>query len=165
MKNPLFLLLPVFCFFGCQQPVQQYFESSPEIDIVKNSVKAYLSKDWSTYRSMYADTAKIAGNVWSTDKFITLDKHIENEKANTENFTDIKISDDIVYNMIITDKGEKWVLMWFNWSAKAKNGIEVSTPVHEGLKFVGDKVVFHFANFNELPFYHAFQPADSTASN
>ena len=88
---------------------------------------------------------------------------MENEKAGSENVTDIKISDDIVYVMIITDKGEKWVLMWFNWSAKTKNGTDVSTPVHEGLRFVGNKVVFHFANFNELPFYLALQPTDSVS--
>jgi hypothetical protein len=161
MKKLLFLSLTLFCFAACQQPKKQYFESSPEIDIVKRTVNAYLNKDWDTFRSMYADTAKIAGNVWSPDKFITLDKHMENEKTGTENFTDIKISDDIVYCMVITDKGEKWVLMWFNWSAKAKNGTEVSTPVHEGLRFVGDKVVFHFAVYNELPIYLALQPADS----
>ena len=161
MKKLLFLLLTAFCFAACQQPKKQYFESSPEIDIVKKTVTAYLSQDWGTFRSMYADTAKIAVNVWAPDKFITLDKHMENEKAGAENFTDIKISNDIIYNMIISDKGEKWVLMWFNWSAKTKNGVEVSTPVHEGLRFVGDKVVFHFANFNELPIYLALQPADS----
>ena len=88
---------------------------------------------------------------------------MENEKAGSENFTDIKISDDIVYVMIITDKGEKWVLMWFNWSAQTKNGTEVSTPVHEGLWFVGDKVVFHLADYNELPLYLALQPAESTS--
>ena len=161
MKKLIFLLLTVFCFAACQQPKKQYFESSPEIDIVKKAVKAYLSKDWDTFRSMYADTAKIARNVWSPDKFITVDKQMENEKAGAGNFTDIKISDDIVYSMIITDKGEKWVLIWFNWSAKTKNGKEISTPAHEGFRFAGDKVVFHFGTYNELPIYLAMQPADS----
>lgn len=157
----LFFLLTALCLVACQQPKKQYFESSPEIDIVKRAVKAYLNKDWDAFRSMYADTAKIAANVWSPDKFITLDQHIENEKAGAAYFSDISISDDIVYSMINSDKGEKWVLMWFNWSAKTKNGTRISTPVHEGMRFVGDKVVFHFAHFNELPIYLSMQPADA----
>lgn len=165
MKKLLFLSLTVLCITACQQSKNQYFESSPEIDIVKQAVKAYLNKDWDAYSSIYSDTAKIAANAWSPDKFITLDQHIENEKAGVENFTDIKISDDAVYKMIITDKGEKWVLIWFNWSAKTKNGKEISTPVHEGLRFVGDKVVFHFANYNELPIYLGLLPADSIVNN
>lgn len=162
MKKLLFLSVVLLCFSACQQPAKQYFESSPEIDIVKNAVKAYLNKDWDSFRSMYADTAKIATNTWSPDKFINLDKHMENEKTGAENFNDIKISDDIVYCMVINDKGEKWVLMWFTWSAKTKSGTEISAAVQEGLRFVGDKVVFHYGIYNELPIYNALQTADST---
>lgn len=164
MKKLIFLSLALLSFAACRQTEKQYFESSPEIDIVKRAVKAYLNKDWDTFRSMYADTAKIASNVWSPEKFVTIDKHMENEKAGSENFTDVKISDDIIYCMVITDKAERWVMMWFNWSAKTKNGTEVNTPVHEGLRFIGDKVVFHYAQYNELPIYLALQPTDSLVS-
>ena len=85
------------------------------------------------------------------------------EKAAIENFTDIKISNDPVYVMVVTDKGEKWVLFWATWTGKTKDGKEVSVALHEGLRFVGDKVVFHLGIYNELPFYLAFQPSDSTS--
>ena len=163
MKKLILLLLTAFCFTACQPPKKQYFESSPEIDIVKKAVKSYLSRDWDAFRTMYADTAKIARNAWTPDKFISVDKQMADEKAGAENLTDIKISDDIVYSMIVTDKGEKWVLIWFNWSGKTKSGVEISTPAHEGFRFVGDKVVFHFGTYNELPFYLAMPPADSVA--
>ncbi len=161
MKRIL-ILIATATFISCNQPGKQYFESGPEIDIVKKGVKAYLDHDWATYRSIYADSAKFAANTWDPQKFIGLEKHLEEEKASVENFSDIRIGDDVVYQMIINNKGEKWVYMWFTWSANVKNGTRISTGVHEGLKFDGGKVVFHFAEFNELPFYLALQPADTT---
>lgn len=162
MRTLFFLSVALF-FVGCQQREKQYFESSPEIDLVKNNFKAYLNKDWDTFRSFYADTARFAGNVWEPAQFITLDKFLELEKSGAEIFTGTKISNDIVYCMIINDKGEKWVLTWCNFSAKTKNGTEVAIPFHQGFRFVGDKVVFQFAYYNELPLFLALQPADSAS--
>lgn len=87
-----------------QPAPKQYFETSPEIDLVKKGNQAYLDKDWTTLRSLYADTAKIADNTWGEDKYITPDQFIQRISQGADNLTDIKLSSDAIFNMIVTDK-------------------------------------------------------------
>jgi hypothetical protein len=143
---------------ACQQPAKQYFESSGEIDMVKKGNQAYVDRDWATLRAMYADTARIANNAWTPDKFDTPDQFIANLKMSVENMTEVKISEDAIYNMIVTDKGEKYVLNWFNWTARTTDGREVMTPVHLVFQIAGGKVVFMAAIYDNLPSYLAAQP-------
>jgi hypothetical protein len=154
-------LLSLLSIMACQAPKTQYFETGPEIESVQKSLEAFLKQDWATFRSIYADSAKIAVNTSDNGKFINNDQHIEEEKATHAGFTDIKFN-DVEYKMIITDKGEKWVLMWFNASAKAKSGVEVRVTGHEKFLFVDGKIVFQMNFYDTLPFYLAMQPADST---
>jgi hypothetical protein len=163
MKKLIFPLA-VFLLMACQQPAKQYFESSPEIDMVKKGNEAYVNRDWAALRAIYADTAKVANNAWMPDKFQTPDQFIESMKMEAESLTDIKISDDAIYNMIVTDKGEKYVLNWFNWSAKTKDGKEVMTPVHLVFQIAGGKVAFMAAIYDNLPVYLALQPAAPPAA-
>lgn len=163
MRNLLFLLVAI-CLTACQEPQKQYFETSPEIESVQKSLEAFLKQDWATFRSVYADSAKIAVNTSDIGKFINNDQHIEAEKATHESFTDIKF-EDIEYKMVITDKGEKWVLMWFSASARAKSGVEVKVTGHERFLFVNGKIVLQINYYDTLPFYLAMQPADSVGSN
>jgi hypothetical protein len=162
MKKVIFFLT-VVCFIACQQPEKQYFESSPEIDNVKKSIQAFLNQDWAAFRSIYADSAKVAANTSDEGKYLNNDQHIEEEKALFLNFTDMKI-EDAVYSMIITDKGEKWVLLWFDFSAKTKGGVEVNVTGHEKFLFVDGKVVFQKNFYDNLPIYLSMQPADSTGN-
>lgn len=159
----LISLIPVLCLVACQQSQKQYFEESPEIDIVKNAVQAVLRQDFESFRSIYADTAKIAYNTWDADKFISLDEHIASEKAIFETFTDVKIADGAVYCMVVNNKGEKWVLMWLKLLAKTKTGTPLTIAIHEGLRFENSKVVFHFAIYDNMPLVTALQPSDTTA--
>ena len=159
MQKLLFLLM-VICFVACQQPKKQYFENSPEIDSVKKSLNAFFNQDWVTYRSIYSDTAKIASNTMDKKNFMTNDQHIESEKEAYKTFSEMKIQ-DADYSMIITDSGEKWVLMWYNAIVKTKDGVEVKLPVHEAFLFVDGKIVLQENYFDSLPIYLALQPADS----
>lgn len=162
MMKKLLFLLATLCFAACQQPQKQYFEASAEIDTIKKVYfPSFLSQDWIAFRSMYADSAKIADNTWDMGKFINNEQHIESEKALHASFTDMKIGDDASYQMIITDKGEKWVSVWFNFSAKTKEGVEVNLAVHESFRFVDDKIVFQSNFYDSLPVYLALTPADS----
>jgi hypothetical protein len=155
----LFFLLTAFWFVACQQPKKQYFEASPEIDSVKKSFHAFLSQDWDTFRSIYADSAKIATNTSDSSKFVNVDQFIIKENYGMGigyNHGKIhKIDDDAVYSMFITDKGEKWVLLWFNFSSKildsTKTGYEdefeytpewLTSARHDKFLFVDGKVVF-----------------------
>jgi hypothetical protein len=158
MKNA-FLLSFGLALAACQQAPKQYFEASPEIDMAKKATQAYVSADWETLRSLFADTAKIAGNVWEPEKFISVDQWIEGFKADRLNFPEVSIGDDAVYNMIVSDEGHTYVLCWLNWTGKSKDGKEVSTPIHLFFQVDGGKFAWHGAIFNELPGYLALQPA------
>jgi hypothetical protein len=162
IMKKLYFLMTLVCFAACKQPDKQYSENSPEIESIKKSLQAFLSQDWVAFRSIYADSAKIAVNTSDKSKFINNDQHIEDEKATHASFTDIKL-EDLEYKMVITDKGEKWVLVWFNGSAKTKAGVEVKITGHEKFLFVEGKVVFQQNYYDTLPFYLAMQPADSTS--
>jgi hypothetical protein len=146
---------------ACQAPQNQFTEVSPEIESVQKSLDAFLKQDWTTFRSIYADTAKIAVNTSDIMKFINNDQHIEEEKATHENFTDIKFA-DVDYKMLITETGEKWVLVWFNASARTRSGVEVKISGHEKFHFVNGKVVFQMNYYDTLPLYFALQPVDSS---
>ncbi len=159
----LIFILPLLVLLSCEQQKKQFFTTSAEIDLVKKGNKAYIDRDWSTLRSLYADTAKIADNVWTPDKFVTPDQFIEEMKTSLADFTEIKLSDDIEYNMIVTDDGQTWVLCWFNWIGKHKNGKEISTPVHLGFLMAGGKVAFQGLMYNQLPLYLATQPNTAVA--
>ena len=100
MTKILFLLTTI-CFVACQQPKKQYFEASPEIDSVKKSLTAFQNQDWVTFRSIYADSAKIAVNTSDKEKFINDDQHIDGEKEAYKTFTTIKIQDGKSYFKII----------------------------------------------------------------
>jgi hypothetical protein len=160
--------LSLFCaglslLVACQQAPQQYFESGPEIDMAKKSVQAYLDADWETMRSLFADTAKIAGNAWNPEDFVNVDQWIEGFKTERLDFPEVSIGDDAIYNMIVTNDGDKYVLAWLNWTGKSKDRKEVSSPVHLFFQCKGGKFAFHGGIFNALPGYLALQP-DSTAA-
>lgn len=158
----LFFLLTALVFIACQQTKKQYFENSPEIDSVKKSLEAFLKQDWVAFRSIYADSAKIAANTSDRGKYINNEQHIQSEKEIYSTFPEIQVN-DVDYKMVITDKGEKWVLIWFNVIAKTKDGVEVKIPGQESFLFVDGKVVFQKNYYDSLPIYLALQPADSTA--
>ncbi len=160
MKKFAYFVIALLLLAACQQAPRQYFESGPEIDMAKKAVQCYASADWETLRSLFADTAKIAANVWNPADFIGLDPWIEGFKADRANsFPEVSIGDDAVYSMVITDDGEKYVLCWLNWTGKTKDGKEVSTPIHLFFQVSGGKFAWHGAIFNALPGYLANPPA------
>jgi hypothetical protein len=143
---------------GCTQPPQQYSEASPEIELAKKANAAYMAGNWEALRATYADTAKIAANEWTPDKWLTVDQAIEAWKADREVMPQVKLSDDAIYNMITTNSGETWVLNWLNWTGRTKDGKEASSPAHLAFRMAGGKIAFVAIFFNNLPPYLATQP-------
>jgi hypothetical protein len=164
MKRITLFIAAAALLAACQQAPKQYFEASPEIDMAKKATAAYVAADWETMRSLFADTAKIADNVWNPADFVTVDQWIERFKTDrANNFPEVSIGDDAVYNMVVTDKGEKYVLCWLNWSGKTKDGKAATAPVHLFFQVAGGKFAWHGAIFNALPGYLAMQPAPAAA--
>ena len=154
----LFFLTAVIT--ACQK--KQYFTASPEIDLIKKGNEAYLKADWATFKSLYADTAKVLVNEWWGGE-ITVDKFIEMEKEQIANFAEYKIGDDAIFEMVETDDGARWVHSWFLWSAKHKNGKEARTAVHLSAQVKNGKIVMFGIIADNLPGYLMNPPMDSMA--
>ncbi len=162
MKKSVYLILIALLIISCQNE-KQYFTDSPEIDLAKRGNEAYLSGDWETLRSLFADTAKILNNGWWGDE-ITPDEYISVLEQNVSNFSEYSISDDAFFEMIVNDDGVKWVHSWLLWNGIHKNGIEVKTIVNLGWRIENDKVVIMSVIFNELPMYMAANPPEQADS-
>lgn len=162
MRKLFFAVLALLVLNACQE--KQYFDASPEIDLVKKANDAYFKGDWSTMRSVFADTARIWFNTWHTkNDGLTPDQFVETLKTGLENYSEYKMGDEPIYEMIVTDEGDKWVHCWFLWSATTKSGVEVNTPVSIGGMVKDGKIVYEAAVVNALPGYLAAQPIDSTS--
>jgi hypothetical protein len=159
MKKLFVFALGLLALAACQE--KQYFKESPEIDLVKKGIAAYFSGDWDTFRAGYADTAKIAVNVWDEDKWVGPDAYIEGLKSNLTNYAEYNIGENPVYEMIVTDEGDKWVHAWFLHSGKTNGGKDVTTPVNVSFFVKDNKIAMQIDIFNALPGYLARQPADS----
>jgi ketosteroid isomerase-like protein len=143
MKKIFLLLVTVAIFSACTQQVEQrYFSSSPEIDLAKAVMQSYLNSDWDTYRSFYADTAKIAFNV-TEENAVSVDAVIEQHMLDVQSFSSIEtLPKPEFYEMVITDNGEKWVNYWGVWvGTLAANGQRFEVPLHITSRFVDGKIV------------------------
>ena len=138
------LLLVAFCVLSitaCQK--QRYFTSSPEIDLAKKSIEAYENGDWEQWVSKYADDAKIYHNNWDKSKSST--DAVAGHKAMLTNFSSYKYMDDpIFFEMIIDDKGEKWVHYWAVWQGVSIDGKELKIPLHMASNYKDGKVVAEY---------------------
>jgi hypothetical protein len=132
----------------------------PEIDMMKKSVKAYLEGDFATYKSLFADTARAAVNVWpftagDFDKTISIDSVISNFKMSREKLhTEIKIGDDSIYEVIGEDYSDKSKLMhghmWLNWTAKTRDtGQAIGFPVFVAAGIQNGKFVYMWMIYDQ----------------
>ncbi len=91
----------------------------PFIDVVNNSVKAYLAKDEAANKKIYSDTAKI----WASGmaKPIGIDEAIKMWASDFEYYDDVKFTPvgypDYLHYI---DKDYKTVQSWWKWSGKSK---------------------------------------------
>lgn len=154
MKNLPTLFLLTGIFFSCQQ--QQYFDTSPEIDLIKKCDETYLKGDWTALRSFYHDTATIYVNTWDRNK-LTPDQAIELFKGNVAEYREYSLAKDGIYEMVVTPNGEHWVHNWTEWKGVHKNGKEVRSVVNISWRVENNKVVFAGFIFDTLPGYMAAQ--------
>ena len=158
MKKLMIFLFGNVLLFSCQTRPQQYFTTCPEIDVIKNTNAAYVEGDWKAMRAAYADTAKIYDNTWDADQFTTADDFVRGLETSVKDYSEYAIGEDAVFEMIVTDKAEKWVHNWFLWKGTHNNGKEVEIPIHLSFKMVDNKVALQVNMYNVLPFYLAAQP-------
>lgn len=154
-----FSLLIAFVLIGmysCQekQVSKQYFEASPEIEMVETLIEAYLNQDWVTFKSYYSDTAKIWSNRWPGDNpGITVDENLESMKASISSIYSYSFEETVI-NMIISNDGQKYVLFWSKWTGKfTEDGDELVIPVNIVYEFIDTKIVYEYGFWDNLPAY------------
>lgn len=141
MKKLFLLGFAIILCTACEQTEKRYTMQSPEIDSFKQVIDTYQKQDWATYKSHYADTAKIMSN--TTQEFAkTIDQEIAQNKKDASLFHSWKYNpEDVEYEMVITDEGETWVNFWGDWRARLKeNDKEYIIPVHITARFLNDKI-------------------------
>ena len=156
--------LTVILFTACQNKLERFTTSSPEIDEVKALLKDYHDGNWEAWKTHYADTAKIYHNTWKNGA--NTNETIVNFKAfiaNTSSYGFDDGEDEIFYEMIIDDDEKKWVNFWGNWKGTlAANNQELEIPVHLSLLMVDGKIVTEYAFYNVAEFTAALQEIEAT---
>lgn len=161
MKKLILLGLTLILFTACQkkEPVR-WTATSPEIDVAKALVKDYQVANWESWMSHYADTAKTYHNtiVPATPKELQEALHNVIKRLASYHFSD----EDIFYEMIIDDEGDKWVYFWGTWEATvAESNKKLVVPVHIALQFVDNKIVREHGYYDFSPIMTAFTELDA----
>ncbi|MBT8309497.1 MAG: nuclear transport factor 2 family protein [Flavobacteriaceae bacterium] len=139
MKKLIILGLAIVLFVCCNQQEQRYFAESAQTKTLEAGIAAYESGDWDTWRSHFADTAKIFVN---SKEAITLDKRVEDLAGMTSAFSSYGFDKDEAYiEMVIDKEDETWVYFWGQHEGTMKNGKELSIPVHLAVQFTDGKII------------------------
>ncbi|NNC69451.1 MAG: nuclear transport factor 2 family protein [Flavobacteriaceae bacterium] len=147
MKNLLIIGLLLVVFTSCKQQEQRYFADSAEIETLKAGIDAYEAGDWDTWRSHFADTAKIYVN--SKDP-MSLSDRVKQLQQMTSAFSSYGFDKEDAYVEMVLDKEkETWVYYWAQHSGTmAANKRELSIPVHLAIQFVDGKIVEEHVYFD-----------------
>lgn len=158
------IILVLIGIYSCQeqQVTSQYFDDSPEIDLVKTSIEAYLNQDWETYNSCYSDTAMIWKNTWGdSDLGMTIDENVESMKVTFSSFFSYSFEQTILFGMD-DNEGVKYVYFWSKWTGKlTKDGDEIVIPIHLVYYIVDNKIVAEYGFWDNLPIYLAKQALET----
>lgn len=165
MKKLALMLLAVGVLFACQekQPVR-FTTSSPEISSYKQGVEAYEKADWSTWVTMFSDTAKIYHNTWDNPSSVeeTQEGH-QNMIATLSSYGFDK--DQMVIEQNLDDDGETWVNFWSLWKGNLKaNGKEIVIPVHLTAQFVDGKIVEEYGFWDMSGYVMEMQAIEAAAA-
>jgi uncharacterized protein len=153
MKKLTFITLAILFFAACNfnQPVR-YASSSPEIDIFNSLLQDYVDGNWDSYKSYYADTARIRENV-PDNQGVLVGEVVERYKETHQMFSNIGfVTDDAFVEMVVTDDGETWVNYWGTWEGTLNaNGQRFATPLHITMQFKDGKVVAEHGYWDNAP--------------
>ena len=140
MKKLFLLGTAILLFAACQNQPQRYFADSTEINTLKAGVKAYETGDWDTWKSHFADTAKVFVN---SDKSINVAKRLEDLSSGSTILSSYGFDHDKEYMEMVLDKDdETWVYYWAQWNGEfTTTKRKVSVPIHLAVQFIDGKIV------------------------
>lgn len=162
MKRQLILLgAMVTLLVGCQQAPKIIIASSgPQIDDLNKNMAAYASGDWATYRSAFADTAKIFLNTMQLDA----DSLVRYQQARRAYYDKVETSSEAI-EYIKYDNGDEWTHWWGRLKLTIKGtGRTVEIPIHLAGHLVGGKTVEQYAYFNALEISDAIKESMTPTS-
>jgi len=148
MKKLILLGFAVILFTSCQNNgPQRYTSTSPEIDVTKALVKDYESGNWENWKTHYADTAKIFHN---TLEGVSSKELQESLKNTLQYMSSYRFNEkEMFIEMIIDDKGDKWVYFWGIWEGQvADTNKEIAMPVHIAFQFADSKIAREYAYYD-----------------
>jgi ketosteroid isomerase-like protein len=149
MKKLILLGLAVMVFAACQQE-QRYFAESAETKTLEAGIAAYESGDWDTWKSHFADTAKIYVN---SDKSVSVSQRTEDLKGAISNLSSYGFDKEKQYIEMVIDKDdENWVYYWSTWNGVTKNNRKISVPVHLAVRFIDGKIITEHVFFDGTAF-------------
>jgi hypothetical protein len=126
MVITVLLVVSLAAFSQAEEKNGTIYIKHPYIDVVYNTVKAYLAKDEATNKQLYADTARFW--IASMPKSIPIAEAFKMWKTDFDFYDDIKVTkvgypDYLHY----VDGDAKLVQSWWKWSGKSKKTGEVVT--------------------------------------
>lgn len=155
MKNLIQLAVLVFLFSCCPEaPQQKFYTSSDEINLTNELIKAYENQDWESYRSFFADSAKIWHNIDLDDKeYQTIDEYIARARLRLANMDAYEI-DWYLNEMVVDGERGNWVYMWGKWLGKlTEDGNEITVMFHRGFLIKDGKIIEDAGFWDNLPIY------------
>lgn len=140
MKNFFFLALALLLCTACQNKPQRYFADSAETETLKAGIKAYEAGDWDTWKSHFADTAKVFVN---SIKPVSIEERLNTLKSMAGAMSSYGFNHDKEYVEMVLDKeDETWVYYWSAHKGTfAATNTELIIPVHLAVQFVDGKIV------------------------
>ncbi len=147
MRKLILLGLAVMLFTACQEE-QRYFAESAETKTLEAGIAAYESGDWDTWKSHFADTAKVYVN---SNESITVDARLKQLQGAPITFSSYGFDREKEYIEMVIDKDkETWVYYWATWNGVLKaNKKKLSVPIHLAFQFIDGKIVEEHAFFDE----------------
>lgn len=137
MKRILLLALcTLFISANAFSQTGTHYTDGPIVDKLKAAVAAYNDGDLTTYRSFFADTARIYVN--SPDP-MTIDARLEEMKAGASGMDSYGLV-NVVYGHIKTAEGVDWGMIWGAWQGKIGEE-EWTIPIHTATRYVNGKAV------------------------
>ena len=113
-----------------------HYTEGPIVDKLKAAVAAYNAGDWATYRSNFADTARLHIN--SPDP-MTIDERMAEMKEGAKMLDSFEILNP-VYGHVRTAEGVDWGMLWAGWQGKAGDE-EWTVMIHTVTRYVNGKAV------------------------
>jgi hypothetical protein len=112
-------LLGIAAFSQNEEKNGTIYIKHPYIDVVNNSMKAYVANDNATNEKIFSDTAKYW--VSGMDKQVGIAEAFKMWNTDFEYYDDIKVTQvgypDYLHYL---DKDQKYVQSWWRWSGKSK---------------------------------------------